>query len=493
MIIALAGRPNVGKSSLFNRLIGKRKALVWDHAGVTRDLIKGIWDSDLLGKVEVWDLAGFGKEGISIHTVDQKLKSKIDLILLVVDGSEPLTGEDRECFSIVRKYGKPVVVAINKSDKREFKNYSSEIYREFKTETVEISAEQQSGVSEISEAIQKLLPNAVVEKIPEPKDDGEFENEEGDDENIEDEKIEKEKARRKSAKEKTIVIVGRPNAGKSSLINKISGEPVAFVSEKAGTTRDPIQTTVKREGIEWTLKDLAGVRRKSKVYGRKADPLEIFSMQFALKAMKQSDAALFIVEANKEGKLHSQDRKLLHLIRASMIPTLVLVNKWDLVRKDWKEEDFKSLLKDHLKDLSFLPVLFVSAKTGYRVEKIFQSLKEIAERMQKISTSKLNRWLQETLQAKAPRVAKHGITTDKKRTQTQFLHFSYVVQTSDNPMTFQFFCNAPQAVAEDDKRFFENKMRRTFHLSGIPLKFIFRKKTSNPDRKSRLVANPLAD
>jgi GTP-binding protein len=473
MIIALAGRPNVGKSSLFNRLIGRRKALVWDQAGVTRDLLRGTWDSEAFGKVEVWDLAGFGKQGISIETLDPELKEQIDLVVLVVDGSEPLTSEDRECFSIVRRLGKPIVVAINKADKREFKNYSSEIFQAFKAPTAEISAEKIEGFDEFEEAIKKAAPKETYSSRAEEMEAAEEAGEE---------ELEEKRSAKKDPSKKTVAILGRPNVGKSSFINRVTGENIAFVSEIAGTTRDPLEAKVKREGIEWTLKDLAGVRRKSKVYGRKADPLEIFSMQFALKEMKRADYALFIVEATSDGKLHTQDRKLLHLIRASLVPTLILVNKWDLVRKTWTEEDFKDNLKDQLKDLSYLPVLFISAKTGYRVEKVFQSLREISDRMKAISTSKLNRWLRDTLKAKAPRVAKHGISTKEKRTQTQFLNFSYVVQTSAKPMSFQFFCNAPQAVADDDKRFFENRMRREFHLNGIPLRFIFRKKTSNSRR-----------
>lgn len=252
---------------------------------------------------------------------------------------------------------------------------------------------------------------------------------------------------------------------------------MAFTSEHPGTTRDIVEEVVFKKGINWICKDTAGVRKKSKIYGRKADPVEIFSVGKALKELKKADFAVFLVEAQRDARLKSQDRKLLNLIRSSLVPSIILVNKWDTVRKDWTEKDYRNELRLFLGDLDFLPILFVSAKTGFHIENVFQILNDLNRRRQKISTSRLNKWLQETLQQKAPRVAKRGRTSPRGRSQTQYLKIHYAVHTSEDPMSFQLFCNAPQAVADDDKRFLMNRLRKDFSLQGIPLRFTFRKKT----------------
>ncbi|MDB5038477.1 MAG: ribosome biosis GTPase Der [Bacteriovoracaceae bacterium] len=449
MIIALAGRPNVGKSSLFNRLVGHRKSLVWDQPGVTRDLVKGTWRPMDRENVEVWDLAGFGKIGLSFQTLDADHLSQIDLILLVIDGSEPLTSDDRECFETIRKLSKPIVVAVNKSDKKSYRDYSEEVSEFFSNyPIIPISAEEKRGLGDLEEKLVELIQtNAIPQNI------------------------EQKSSRR-------VLILGRPNVGKSSFLNCIAGNAISFVSDQPGTTRDVIEHRVSRKTGDWIFSDTAGVRKKSKVYGRKGDPVEIFSVEKSIKELKQSDFAVFIVEAQRDGKLNSQDRKLLHLIRSSLVPTLILVNKWDLVRNDWIEKDYRQMLKDQLGDLHFLPILFISAKTGFRVEKVFQILGDVERAVHEISTSKLNRWLQKTVATRPPRVAKRGRNDRSGRSATQYLQIRYMVQTSKRPMTFQFFCNAPQAVAEEDRRFLANQLRKEFHLSGVPFKFVFRRKAS---------------
>jgi GTP-binding protein len=285
-----------------------------------------------------------------------------------------------------------------------------------------------------------------------------------------------------------VILLGRPNVGKSSLMNALTEKKVSFVSDQPGTTRDLLEGDLHRKGVHWTFVDSAGVRKKSKVYGKKADPVEIFSIEKALQEMKRSGFAIFVVEACLEGGLRSQDHKLLHLIRSSLIPTLIVVNKWDLVRKDWTEKNYKQSLKDDLGDLHFLPILFVSAKTGYHLDKIFQILEETHRRLQrKIPTPKLNRWLHQLMMTKPPRVAKRGTNSDYGRTQTRYVHIQYAVQVGERPPTIQFFCNAPHAIAEDDKRFLESKLRENFGLNGIPVKMIFRKKNphSQPIPKRR--------
>lgn len=448
MVIALAGRPNVGKSSLFNRFVRRRRSIVWDRPGVTRDLIRGDWKIDDDRKAEVWDLAGVGKPGISIADLPIEARKKIDLVLLVIDGSEPLTAEDLDCIRELRKLSKPVVVAVNKSDKSSFQDYSEEIRRYFSRSCIPISAEQKKGFDALEDAVLKHFSAAPADM------------------------------KRQALVHRRVLILGRPNVGKSSLLNALVKDRVSYVSHEAGTTRDIVGSDVTRKGVRWEFFDSAGVRKKSKIFGRKADPVEIFSVDKSLKELNHSDFALFVIEATTDGRLRSQDRKLLHLVRSSLLPAVILVNKWDLVRKEWTEDKYRKSIKYQLGDLDFLPIIFVSAKTGFRVEKIFQVLQDLSRGVREISTSQLNRWMKKVFESRSPRVARRGTKSDYQRTATQYLHFLYIVQTSTQPMAFQIFCNAPQAVAEEDRRYLLNQLRQEFQLFGIPIKFIFRRKTS---------------
>lgn len=449
MIIALVGRPNVGKSSLFNRMIGRRQALVWDRAGVTRDLIRGEWSTER-GKIEVWDLAGWGKFGLSFKNLSDELKADIDLILFIVDGSTTITSDDREALKQIRRSGKPFLTVLNKCDKASFKENRDEVLRLGIKDFVEISAEQKKGIGELEDAV---LATKAAQNVST-----------------------KEKSEEEASKDRKVLILGRPNVGKSSLINALAEQDISFVADEAGTTRDLISHSVDYGDKKWIFVDSAGVRKKSKLYGRKGDEIEIFSAEKALKALDSVDICLFVVEASEDGRLKVQDRKLLRLVKQAMIPTLVVVNKWDLVRKTWDEKDYRNELRYDLVDLEFVPVLFASAKTGFHIAKIFQILKALDQSIVKISTSALNKWLQATMARKAPKVAKRGVTNDHFRTRTQYLQIQYVVQIQTKPMTFQFFCNAPHAVAEDDKRFFTRALREHFKLQGLPVRMLFRKK-----------------
>lgn len=448
MAIALVGRPNVGKSSLFNRFIGRRSSLVWNKPGVTRDLLKGVWESEL-GPREIWDLAGWGKDGRSVQHLNEQMLSEVAQFILVVDGSEPLTSEDHECFRYIRTLHKPIVIAVNKADKKTFKDHSFEIYESFQADVFFVSVETGSGLLELETFILEQEKTKAAEQpslSPAPQE--------------------------------TVLILGRPNVGKSSLLNALAGKEISWTSEKAGTTRDTLDYSISHKGVEWNFTDSAGVRKKANVYGRKADPVEIFSVEKAFHALEKSDFCVLVIEAHEEAALHAQDRKLLNLIRRSMTPTLILVNKWDLVRKTWSESKYRNELRDHLRDLDFVPILFVSAKTQFHLPKIFQLLKALKDRQATLSTPRLNRWLQNTLAKKPPRVAKRGRDTPRGRTATQYVKIHYMTQTSKKPMAFQLFCNAPHAVAEDDRRFLENQLRAHFLLSGLPIRLVFRKKSS---------------
>jgi GTP-binding protein len=485
MIVALIGRPNVGKSSLFNRLVKQRRSLVWDQSGVTRDRIRGEWKLDSGPVIEVWDMAGWGKVGLSFQNLPKAEQKKIDLLLFVVDGSTALTPEDEEVLTAARRSGRPFFVVLNKADKKTFETESSQIFSKVKTTTIEMSAESKTGLQELENAVEdwgrsknliadEVLPEAEIE---EDESTG-FEGDEQDGEESEKET----KSSLDTQKTPRLLILGRPNVGKSSLMNAITKEAVSVVENEAGTTRDVVETALKIKNTPWILMDTAGVRKKSKIYGRKADPVEIFSVGKALKTIRSADIALLVVEANSDAQLTTQDKKLLHLVRESLTPSLLIINKWDLVRKEWLEKEYRQNIKDQLADLDFMPILFVSATSGYHVPKIFQLVQDLRKQNKKIATSRLNKWLQKTLLLKPPRVAKKGITSDHLRTRTTYLHIQYMTQTAVKPMTFQLFCNAPHAVAEDDKRFFTRKLREEFLLTGIPLKLVFRRKNEGQKR-----------
>jgi len=453
MAIALIGKPNVGKSSLFNRLTKSRRSLVWDQPGVTRDIVRGVWTSDSGQGYDLWDLAGYGMFGVSLLNMPQDLRDQIDFALLVVDGSAELTAEDRECVSDARRLNCPLVIVANKADKRTFEDHKDEILKFFKLPLVEVSAETKVGLNEIEEALEDLVrkhPDRAERcRAQSPSD---------------------------SKKEHKILILGRPNVGKSSLMNVLSGQTISLVADQAGTTRDVVSHSIERKSIRWTFLDTAGIRKKPKIYGRDADPIEIFSAEKALQEIKKADQVILVMEPAPYADARSQDKKLLSLIRQELKPTLIIVNKWDLARREWTEKDYRIHLKDFLGDLSHLPVLFVSAKTGFHVPKIFQILEEMAAQFKPIPTSRLNSWLKKTLLLKPPRVARRGQNLKTGRTPTQYLSIQYMVQTKVRPMTFLFFCNAPQAVADDDRRFLENQLRKTFSLVGFPVQLNFRKK-----------------
>jgi GTP-binding protein len=453
MAIALIGRPNVGKSSLFNRLTRSRRSLVWDQPGVTRDIVRGAWTSDNGQKYELWDLAGYGMFGVSLMNIPEDLRTRIQFAILVVDGSSELTEEDRECIKDLRKLNCPTLLIANKADKRTFETHKDELLEYFKSPIIEVSAETKVGLNELEEGLE-----ALVRDHPDRAERC----------------LVRENASTKN--EHKILILGRPNVGKSSLMNALAGQTISLVADQAGTTRDVVSHSIDRKATRWTFFDTAGVRKKPKIYGRDADPIEIFSAGKALQEIKKADQVVLVMEPEQYAEARAQDKKLLALIRQELKPTVIILNKWDLARKDWSEKDYRNNLKDFLGDLHHLPILFVSAKTGFHVPKIFQILDEMASQFQTISTSRLNSWLKKTLLLKPPRVARRGKTLKTGRTPTQYLSIQYVVQTKVRPMTFLFFCNAPQAVADDDRRFLENQLRKSFPLVGFPIQLNFRKK-----------------
>jgi GTP-binding protein len=444
MSIAIIGRSNVGKSSLFNRLIGARKSLVWDELNVTRDRILGSWKFG--GReVELWDLAGWGS-GEAFSGIPKEWLPQIELFLFVVDGSTELEGVDFDCVKQLRRWNKPFFVIVNKSDKKSFEMHSHEAFK-LSENPIFVSVETKRGIGELEEKAAEFLRSSSEHKNQPNKGKSDF----------------------------RILILGRPNSGKSSLLNRIVGTQVSFVSEIAGTTRDLVEAQKTIFNKRWTFIDSAGVRKKAKIF-KEENPIEIFSAMKALQELKRSDACVLLTEPHAKGLIHTQDKKLLRLIRESQIPSIFVVNKWDTMRSTWKERAYKEELRHDLAEMSHLPIVLCSAKTGFHLSKIFETLWDLLKRQRKISTSKLNQFLQEIQKNRDPRIARKGLKLGKSRTPTQFLKYFYLVQTGENPMRFQIFCNAPHLVPKDERRFLENRLRSHFLLEGLPLEISFRRK-----------------
>ncbi len=464
--VALVGRPNVGKSSLFNRLVGRRQALVWDQPGVTRDLLRAEITLDSGKSVEVWDLAGFGGDGRDLRNLGERNLEQIDVLLFVVDGSEPLVSTDHEVHQFIRKLEKPFILLVNKSDKKTFKTYGQEALRWKPAYHGTLSVERKDGLGDFFDLLESVLSSEGVSKsrLKYHQKSGVkktiFENE-------------------KPSSSRSIFVMGRPNVGKSSLMNRLAGQSISMVGAEAGTTRDKVDTEISFRGETWTLFDTAGLRRKANIYGRHEDPVEIFSTQKVLKDLNRADAVLFLVEAEKRAHLPSQDRKLLALLKDALKPTVIVVNKWDLFRNDWTEKEYRQWLRDQLGEMAILPIVFISAKTGHHCQRVLPTLQQVLKSYREISTPQINKWLQKAIADKPPRIARRGAQGEWGRSANQYLKFAYGVQTSVKPMTFQIFCNAPRAVMEEDRKQLARSLREHFKLEGIPFKFVFRGKSKD--------------
>lgn len=439
MALILLGKPNVGKSSLFNRLIRSRRSLVINQPGVTQDRVVGHWKLEDKA-YEIWDLAGIPLE--SDLPMKEDWKSRVQAILFVVDGSTPLTGEDQEVFSKARTLQKPIILILNKRDKKSFEANHLDYYELSADAVISLSAETKDGLGELEDYVKTHFTSETSSSRP-----------------------------------IRTLIFGRPNVGKSSLMNRLAGTHISKVEERAGTTRDLLSREIASQETRWELVDTAGVRKKASIYKRE-DLIEIFSAKKAIAELKRAEVVLLMVEATPTGQLHTQDRKLLRMVRDMRSPCLVLVNKWDQVRAKWRrEESYRRALREELKEMGHLPILLISAKTGWGTKHIFPELKRILDRRKKISTPKLNKWLQSIFETRSPRIARAGSKEGKKKTQTQYLKFLYLTQESDRPMNFLMFCNAPRLVPPDEKRFLESKLREDFKLHGLSVLIKYRKKT----------------
>lgn len=428
-LVAVVGRPNVGKSTLFNKLVGKRVSIVEDVEGVTRDRL--YCDTDWCGKA--FTLIDTG--GLDVRSEDEMLshireQAKVavdiaDCILFVVDGRAGVTSNDREVASFLRRSGKPIVLAVNKLDNNEVdKTY--DFYELGIGEPFAVSAVQGKGLGD--------LLDAVIEHLPE------FDGE-GEDDVLD------------------IAIVGKPNAGKSSLTNKILGYDRVIVSNIAGTTRDAIDTPFERDGVRYNLIDTAGIRKKSSV----DRGVEQYSVLRALAAVRRADV-VFVVIDSADG-VTEQDVKICGYVHEQGKPSVIVMNKWDAVEKDTHTSAVMTKqLAAQLKFMDYFVAVYVSAMTGQRVEKLLAEARNVYEQAsRRVTTSVLNDVVRDAILAVEP-------PSDNGRR----LKVLYATQSDVCPPTFVFFVNDEKLVHFSYRRYLENSLRKAFEFRGTPIRLVFR-------------------
>ena len=432
-VVAIVGRPNVGKSTLFNKLIGQRLSIVKDEPGVTRDRLyrQTEWSGKEFILIDTGGLEPKTND-FMLSQIKQQAQVAIDeadVILFLVDGRAGITALDEDVATILRKRDKKVVVAVNKID-----NYIKdqdkilEFYSLGFEDVIGMSAEHKTNLGD--------LLDAIVDKFPNKKN-------------------------KEVAEGLSIAVLGRPNAGKSSLVNKLLNEERTIVSEIAGTTRDAIDSDLNYKGERYTLIDTAGIRRKAKV----DDDVEYYSILRAIKSIQRANVCILMLDATE--LLTDQDKRVAGLIFDEKKPIIIAINKWDLIEKDNKSvKSFTDLVKADLAFLDYAPIITMSALTGKRTINVLDVAKEInGEYHKKISTGLLNQVL-------AKMISQNPDPTRKGRA----VKINYATQIGVAPPRFVFFSNNPELVHFSYKRYMENKLREYFGYEGCPIEIIINKK-----------------
>jgi GTPase len=431
--VAIVGRPNVGKSTFFNRLLQQRKAIVDDQSGVTRDRQYGV--ADWNGKsFNLVDTGGFVPDSEDVFEKEIRKQVKIALdeanaVVFMCDAATGITDLDEAMADVLRRTEKPVFLAINKVDNHDRLLEASEFYALGFDKIFFLSSMTGSGSGELLDAVAELIP---------------------DDANENDEK-----------QIPRIAIIGQPNVGKSSLLNALLGEERTIVSDVAGTTRDTIHTHYNLYGKEFVLIDTAGIRRKTKVN----EDLEFYSVIRAIRAMDEADVCLLLLDAEKG--ITQQDLNIYSLAVKKGKGIVVLVNKWDLMQKETNTaRDYEKELKKRLAPFNDVPILFVSAQEKVRLMQAIEAALQVVENKQrKITTSDLNEVLQKAINAYHPPVVR-GVPVSIK----------YATQLPTPVPSFAFFCNHPDDVKQPYKNYLENQLRLAFNFKGVPMRLFFRKK-----------------
>ena len=438
-LIAIIGRPNVGKSTLFNRLSEGKKAITIDEPGATRDrnYADSIWEGRSFTVIDTGGFEPISTEKILVQMREQTMLAieEADIILFLMDGKDGLTPSDEEIAKLLRQVPKPVFYIVNKIDGPKHDALAYEFYRLGIEKLYTVSAEHGRGVDD--------LMMDVVDKIPAA------EAVEGDEHRI------------------RIAVVGRPNVGKSSLINKILGYERTIVNPLPGTTRDAIDTPFEYQDKKYLLIDTAGIRRKSRI----SMTLEKYTVVEALKTLSRCDIALILIDA--EDGVTDQDARIAGLAYEKGVASILVVNKWDLIEKDNATTGiYVNKIKDSLKFLDFAPIVFISALTGQRVFRLFEIIEQAYEQYTKrVATSGLNSAVREILEANPPPRLQGG----------RAHNFSYVTQTSVKPPNFVFFVKDPKSVHFSYQRYLVNQIRERFGFTMVPIRVRFRSKSR--DRK----------
>jgi len=431
-IVAVVGRPNVGKSTFFNRMVGGRHAIVDETAGVTRDRIYG--KSDWNGiEFSIIDTGGYVINSDDIFEGEIRKQVAIaieeaDVILFLVDAQTGITVMDMAVAEILRKSHKKVFVVANKVDNNNFRLNATEFYNFGLGDPYCVSSISGMGTGDLlDDIVKEFINQEPQEEINIPK----------------------------------IAIVGRPNVGKSSLINALVGEERNIVTPIAGTTRDSIYSRYNKFGHDFFLIDTAGLRKKTKV----TEDLEFYSVMRSIRAIENADICILLIDATLG--FEGQDQNIYNLIIKNRKGVVVVVNKWDLVEKNNKTTDqYTKAIKEIMAPFQDVPIIFTSTITKQRLLKVFETAMEVYEnRNRKIQTSKLNDFLQEAIGAYAPPAYKG-----------KHIKIKFATQLPTHTPSFAFFCNLPQYIRDPYKRYIENKLRENFNFTGVPIQIFFRQK-----------------
>lgn len=431
-IVAVVGRPNVGKSTFFNRMVGGRHAIVDETAGVTRDRIYG--KSDWNGiEFSIIDTGGYVINSDDIFEGEIRKQVAIaieesDVILFLVDAQTGITVMDMAVAEILRKSHKKVFVVANKVDNNNLRLNATEFYNFGLGDPYCVSSISGMGTGDLlDDIVKEFINQEPQEEIDIPK----------------------------------IAIVGRPNVGKSSLINALVGEERNIVTPIAGTTRDSIYSRYNKFGHDFFLIDTAGLRKKTKV----TEDLEFYSVMRSIRAIENADICILLIDATLG--FEGQDQNIYNLIIKNRKGVVVVVNKWDLVEKDNKTTDqYTKAIKEIMAPFQDVPIIFTSTITKQRLLKVFETAMEVYEnRNRRIQTSKLNDFLQETIEAYAPPAYKG-----------KHIKIKFATQLPTHTPSFAFFCNLPQYIRDPYKRYMENRLRENFNFTGVPIQIFFRQK-----------------
>jgi GTPase len=438
-IAAIVGRPNVGKSTLFNRFVESRKAIVDDVSGVTRDRIYGkcLWNGI---EFSVIDTGGYVANSSDIF--EEQIRKQVhlaldeaDVVLFMVDVESGITDLDADMANIMRRTKKPILIVVNKVDNHQREPDAQEFYALGLGEIFTVSSMSGSGTGELLDEVIRIFREKTAQ------------------EDLEDLPAFQELPK--------FTVVGRPNVGKSSFINALIGEDRNIVTDIAGTTRDAIHTRYNKFGHDFIIIDTAGLRKKAKV----TEDLEFYSVLRSVRSIEEADVSILMIEADRG--LEAQDLNIFNLIIRNRKGAVILVNKWDLVEKDNATTNkFQKEIRERLQPFDDVPIVFISALTKQRIHKALETAMAVYNnRMKKVKTSELNEVMLKAIEAYPPPAWKG-----------KYIKIKYCTQLPTHTPAFAFFANLPQYIREPYKRYLENKLRESFDFSGVPIQVFFRQK-----------------